>query len=282
MKKFSAIIAAAAMAATMAACNGDSGEARQANGTAAEAESAVHDYTYVTTSGDAYSGTYTGGWENGQPNGEGTFEGEGETGKETVMGSWLNGQPHGQCKAVRQTDTGVSTWNGEFFYGELQGNGSWKSEDLNGNLISSYSGEWKNNKLNGIGERNYYYNDKEAAEYGFTRRVYKGGFSDSKWNGEGELTIYNTTEYAEQVNADYFVYTGQVKDGNFVEPYRYASYKNNQIVEEGRVKDGRRVSDTEKALKDFAYDVADDALGDGIWGSLFDAIAPEFYDRNAE
>lgn len=283
MKKISALIAAVAMAATITACNGGSNDgSRQVNGTAAETVSAVHDYTYVTSSGNTFSGTYTGGWENGQPNGEGTFEGEGEKGKETVMGNWSNGKPHGQCKAVRRTDTGVRTWSGEYFYGEMQGNGSWKSEDLNGNLLQSYSGEWKNNKPGGIGEISYYYNDEEAAEYGFTRRVYKGGFSDSKWNGEGELTIYYTKEYAEQVNTDYIVYTGQAKDDSFVEPYRYARYKNNQIVEEGRVRDGKRISDAEKAKGDFAYDLVDDALGDGILGDLFDIIAPEFYDRNAE
>lgn len=184
MKKLLALIAAAAMAAAMTACNGDgSGESRQVNGTAAEAEPAVHDYTYVTPSGIEYSGSYTGGWENSQ--------------------------------------------------------------------------------LSGIGERSYYYNDEEAVKYGFDRKVYKGEFSDSEWNGEGELTVYYTEEFAELIEADYIVYTGQTKDGSFVEPYRYAYYKNNQPFEEGRVMDGKHVSDTEKASGDLAYDLVDDALGGG-------------------
>ncbi|MBD5139006.1 MAG: hypothetical protein HDT24_06840 [Ruminococcus sp.] len=112
--------------------------------------------------------------------------------------------------------------------------------------------------------------------------MYKGDFSDGKWNGEGELTVYYTKEHAEQINTDYIVYTGQTKDNSFVEPYRYARYKNSQLIEEGRVRNGELISDMRKAAGDLAYDTLDDALGDGILGGLFDIIAPEFYDRNAE
>ena len=277
MKKNLAFIAAAAIAAAMTACSGGS---QQVNGTAAETEPALHDYTYVTTTGIEYSGTYTGGWENNMPNGEGSFESS--SGNVTITGSWSNGQPNGQCRWVGKYDTYVCTYSGNMFFGVHQGNGDFKIADLNGNIAYVYYGEWSDDCYNGSGEETTYYTAEEAAESGCSKAVYKGGFSRGSWNGEGEYTVYFTAESAEQGGADYVVYTGQAKDGSFVEPYRYAYYKNNQIAEEGRVRDGQFVSDTEKAIGDFAYDILDDAVGDGFWGGVFDIIAPEIYDRNAE
>lgn len=280
MKKISALIAAALIAAAMTAC-GD-GESVQANATAAQTESVSHDFTYITSSGSSYTGTYTGGWADGKPNGEGSFEGDSEKGHTTVAGNWSGGQPHGQCRKTLKNDKSIRTWNGDFFYGVLQGNGDWKSEDLNGNLLQKYSGEWKDDKTNGIGEMTYYYTAERAAESGIQRRVYKGGFSDNKWNGEAESTVYYTDELAEKIGADYCVYTGETKDNAFVEPYRYTFYKDNKAVEQGRVRDGKHISDDEKAVKDGIYDILDGLTGDGFFGDIFDAVAPNFYDRNAE
>lgn len=274
MKKFLALIAAAALAASMTACSGGS---RQVNGTAAEAESAVHDYTYVTSTGIEYSGSYTGGWENNLPNGEGSFEDT--AGSFKIVGSWSNGMPNGQCRYTEKYDTSVSIYNGEVFFGVYQGNGELTIEDLNGNLLQRYSGEWKNGGLDGYGEYTNFYTDEEAAKLGYYRIVYKGGFSNFQWNGEGEFTKYFTDD---NTGADCVVYTGQLKDGDFIEPYRYAFYKNNKIVEEGRVRGGEYVSDTEKAIGDAIYDGLRNKAGDGFWGGVFDAIAPEIYDRNAE
>ena len=274
MKKFLAIIAAAAMAATMTACGG---EAQQVNGTAAEAESAVHDYTFVAASGDELSGTYTGGWENNLPNCEGSFEDA--AGSEKIVGSWSNGIPNGQCRWITKYDTCVYTYNGELFFGVFQGKGELRSEDLNGNLMSVYSGDWKNGCYDGYGEYTTYYTDEDAAKLGYYCTVYKGGFSNFQKNGEGELTKYFADD---SFWADCVVYTGQVKDGDFVEPYRYVFYKNNQIVEEGRIRDGTRVSDSDKAFNDALYDGIKGIAGDGFWGDVFDIVAPEFYDRNAE
>lgn len=277
MKKFLALIAAAALAASMTACSGGS---RQVNGTAAEAESAVHDYTYVTPTGIEYSGSYTGGWENNQPNGEGSFENSAGTVK--ITGSWSSGQPNGQCRWIGKYDTYLCTYNGDMFFGVRQGNGEFKITDLNGNLTYLYSGEWTDDCYSGNGEEITYYTAEEAAETGVSGFEYKGNFSRSKWNGEGEYTIYFNAETAGEGSADCVVYTGQTKDGSFVEPYRYAFYKNNQIVNEGRVRDGNYISDTEKAIGDAIYDGLRNKAGDGFWGGVFDIIAPEIYDRNAE
>lgn len=278
MKKFLTVITAAAIAAVMTACSGGS---QQVNGTAAETEPAVHNYTYVDPSGTEYSGTYTGGWESNMPNGEGSFEGNSEYSNITIMGNWSNGQPNGQCRLVEKGDN-VLTYNGDLFFGVIQGNGDCKLENSNGGIISTYSGEWKDDSFNGYGERTFYFTAEKAAETGTDHYVYKGGFSDGKCNGEGELTVYYTKENAEKVGADFMVCTGQTKNDDFVEPYRYTLYKNNQIVQEGRVRDGKYISDSDKALNDAIYDGIKDIAGDGFLGGIFDAIAPEFYDRNAE
>lgn len=280
MKKISALIAAALIAAAMTAC-GD-GESVQANATAAQTESVSHDFTYTTPSGKSYSGTYTGGWADGKPNGEGSFEGDSEKGHITLAGNWSGGQPHGQCRQTLKNDKNIRTWNVDFFYGVIQGNGDWKAEDLNGNLLRKYSGEWKDGNSNGIGEMTYYHTAEEAAENGVQRRVYKGGFSDGKWNGEAELTVYYTDELVEKYGDDYCVYTGEAKDGALTEPYRYAFYKDSEVVEQGRVRNGKFVSDGEKAFKDGIYDALRGFAGDGPVGDAFDALAPNFYDRNAE
>ena len=53
-------------------------------------------------------------------------------------------------------------------------------------------------------------------------------------------------------------------------------------MEEGRVRDGKYISDTEKALNDELYDGLRGLAGDGLLGDLFDIFAPSIYDRNAE
>ncbi len=275
----------------------------------------AHDFTYVMPDGNVYTGMYTGGWEGGQPNGEGEFSGKGERGTVSLVGNWSNGQPNGQCRYILKTDKYTGTYNGDYFYGERQGNGSVKFEDLDGNLIRTYTGEFQDSQYSGSGEMTYYYTDEKAAENGYDRRVYKGQFANDDWSGAGELTIYYTAEYAasygvervvysgqysdgwtgELERAYYFtseyadkyqldteIHTGQYMDGTFVEPYRYAFYLNGKAVEEGRIRDGEYVSDAEKAVNDGIYDGLRSLAGDGILGDLYDIFAPSVYDRNAD
>lgn len=275
----------------------------------------AHKYTYVTLDGYEFTGTYTGGWENGQPNGEGEFSGEGERGRMSLAGSWSNGKPNGQCRQIVETDTYTRTYNGEYFYGVWQGNGTVKFEDLDGNLTRTYTGEFQDGQYNGSGEMTNYYTEEESEGSGCERRVYKGQFANSTWNGAGELTFYFTEEYATFNNVERMVYAGQYsdgwtgeievtfyltskyadtckydtevnvgqyKDGSLVEPYRYIRYKDGKTIEEGRVRDGKYISDADKALDDSLYDGIRSLLGDGTAGDLFDIFAPAFYDRNAE
>ncbi len=275
MKRFLAIIAAAAIAASMTACGG--GESQQVNGNAANAESASHSITL-----DGVPGTYTGGWSGDMPNGEGSFVSS--DGTQSAAGNWSNGQLNGKCRVTAQIDDFLVTYNGDYFFGEMDGTGDFKLEDSNGNIISTYSGEFKNGLFSGIGELIYYYNDEQAAQIGVHRQITKGSFNNNLPNGEVSVTEYLTKETVKQLGADVniVVYTGESKDGNMIEPYRYEFYKDNQIVEQGRVRDGKYISDGEKAVKDGIYDVLRGLAGDGLAGDIFDGVAPSFYDRNAE
>lgn len=301
IKRVLTLAAALAMAALLSAC-----------GKGADA-SPVHDYTYTTPAGNEFSGTYTGGWEGGQPNGEGSFSSKGEKGEISLDGTWANGQPNGQCRYIFKDDTYIGTFSGDFFYGEMKGNIDYKIEDLEGNLMITYSGEFRDGDCNGNGEKTDYYNAESgidrvkykgtfsdgnldgegemtvyytaggAGQYGVNSWVYKGQFSDGNLAGEGTMIYYFTSEYAEaHGGVDCEILTGQYRDGGFVEPYRYAFWKGNEVLEEGRVRNGEYVSNTEKAFKDSIYDGLRDMAGDGITGYLFDILAPEFYDRNAE
>jgi len=275
----------------------------------------AHDFTYVTPDGDEYTGTYTGGWEGGQPNGEGEFSGKGERGTVSLVGNWSNGQPNGQCRYIFETDTYIGTYNGDYFYGERQGNGNAKFEDLDGNLLKTYTGSFQSNQYSGSSEMTYYYTEEEAAEYGYDRKIYKGQFANNDWSGAGELTFYCTaeyaascgverislsgqysdgwtgeveqtfyftSEYADQYQLDTEVHAGQCIDGTLVEPYRYALYLSGKEIEKGRIKDGKYISDAEKALNDSIYDGLRSLAGDGILGDLYDIFAPSIYDRNAD
>lgn len=306
-KKAFLTAAALAMATALSACGRDGADG---------ASSAAHNYTYVTFSGNEYAGTYTGGWAGGQPDGEGSFSGEGLNGSISIVGNWSDGQPNGECRQIQKTDAYVKTYSGNFFYGEAKGTGNYKAEDLEGNLVLTYDGEFRDGKYNGNGEQVYYYTAEEAAEHGYERRAYKGQFVNGQCQGEGELTVYWSAEYAAQYGLDYTVYKGQYsdgafvgetemtiyytqeiadadgidctvymgqrKDGHYVEPYRYAHYKNGKAIEEGRVRDGKYVSDGEKALGDSIYDLGRELAGDGILGDLYDIFAPAVYDRDAE
>lgn len=275
MKKVLTLIAAAAIAASMTACG--NGEAQQANAAVTEAQSASHDFTFA-----GFSGTYTGGWSGGMPNGEGSFVSAG--GEFTYSGNWSNGQLNGKCRCVEKTDEYTCTYNGDYFYGVIQGNGEMKMEFASGDIsYFTYSGEWKDNTITGKGERDCNYSDEKAAEIGLLRLTSKGYFSENMANGELEETHYFTEAVAEEYGADYCVYTGEAKDGALIEPYRYAFYKDNKVVEEGRVRDGKYISDGEKKIKDGAYDFFKGVTGK-IFGetgeNVYDAIVP--YDRNAE
>lgn len=122
-----------------------------------DATSSVHDYTYVSLSGNEYSGTYTGDWENGQPN--------------------------GQCRCILKTETFTQTYSGDYFYGEWKGNGNLKVEYPDGTISTTYDGEFRDGKWNGSGEETYYYIAEEAAEQGYDRRVYKGSSLMMCWQG---------------------------------------------------------------------------------------------------
>ena len=306
-KKAFLTAAALAMATALSACGRDGADG---------ASSAAHDYTYVSLNGNEYAGTYTGSWAGGQPDGEGSFSGEGVNGSLSIVGNWSGGQPNGECRNILKTDAYVKTYSGNFFYGEAKGSGNYKTEDLEGNLVLTYDGEFRDGKYDGNGEWSRYYTAGEAAEKGFDRIVYKGQFSDGARNGEGELTVYYTPEYAAQHRYDHRVYkgqfvdgalvgdteiahyytseyaeangidretlTGQYKDGWLVEPYRYTFYNGSKVVEEGRFRDGKYVSDGEKALNDSIYDLGRELAGDGILGDLYDILAPAVYDRDAE
>lgn len=328
MKRLFTLAAVLIMTVTLAACSGDSagGAASPVNGNASpaggatpsvsETTSSVHDYTYVALSGNEYAGTYTGGWENDRPNGEGEFSGRGENAEVSLVGAWSNGQPNGQCRQIVKTDTMIKTYTGDFFYGEIRGSGTFKIEDLSGNLLYTYSGEFQEGKNHGSGEVKYYYTAEEAAESGIDSRIYKGQFSNGTWNGEGELTVYyteeravesglegafyqgtfsngkmngemelllyTTEEGAAKYGYDYEYQSGEYKDGNLIGSKRYALVKGDKVIESGTIRDGRYVSDTEKAIKDGIYDGLQEAAGDGFWGLMFDLVAPEFYDRYAD
>lgn len=306
-KRIWASAAAVGMAVMLAACGGKK----------EDAASSVHDYTYVSFGGNEYSGTYTGDWENGQPNGEGSFSGKSGENEISLVGTWADGQPNGQCRRVLKTETFTQTYSGDYFYGEWKGNGNLKVEYPDGTISATYDGEFRDGKWNGSGEETHYYIAEEAAEQGYDRRVYKGQFSDGAWNGEGELTFYSTAEVAEQQGYDRRVFkgqfsddvlagettaifyytsefaeangginceilTGQYSDNGFVEPYRYAFYNGNKVLEEGRVRDGKYISDEEKAFNDSVYDGLREIAGDGILGDLYDIFGPEIYDRDAE
>ncbi len=275
MKRFLAIIAAAAIAASMTACGG--GESQQVNGTAADAESASHSITI-----DGVPGTYTGGWSGDLPNGEGSFVST--DGTQSAAGNWLNGQLNGKCRVIAKTDDFIITYNGDYFFGVIQGTGDLKMEDLNGNIICTYSGEWKDNLFNGNGEYIRYFSDEEAVQTGMHRQIIKGSFYNDLTNGEVSVTEYLTEETINQLGADIniIVNTGEAKDGDLIEPYRYAFYKDDQLVEQGRYRDGKFISDGEKAIKDGVYDILRGLAGDGLAGDIFDGVAPSFYDRNAE
>lgn len=295
MKKLLVFAVILTMAAALAAC-GDS----------------EHSFTYLASDGSVYAGKYSGDWKKGGPNGEGSFSSD--DGSFNLIGNWTNGQPNGQCRETLINDGKVITYNGNYFYGVWQGSGEYtvKSDDavitrrgeyfngkLNGEgeetcsysaeyaadyggrISEKYTGSFTDNIKNGIGEYTVNYTEEAAAEKGFSRRVYYGAYADDTWNGEAQLTIYYTDEKASEYGYDRTVYTGQCEDGSFVEPYRYARCKGNDVLTEGRVRDGKYISDGEKAIKDTIYDFVDEATGDGIIGDLFDIFGPAFYDRNA-
>lgn len=304
LKHISALFLALVMLFTLASCGGNQ---------EAEETSSVHDFIYETLGGEKYSGTYKGDWEDGCPNGEGSFTGEGERGQLTLVGNWSNGQPNGQCRRVLTTDTYVQTYSGDYFFGTWQGTGNLKVEDLAGNLSITYSGEFQDGRFSGQGEKTDYYTEEQAAEkgysritysggfrdgkysgqgeetyyqteeyaaeYGYSRRVFKGTYSDGTLNGEAELTVYYTKEYAAANGIDYVVRSGEYRDNGFSGSQRYTFYKDGKAIEAGTVKDGKYVSDTDKALNDAIYDGLRDAVGDGIMGDLFDIFGPAFYDR---
>lgn len=195
MKKLLAIIAAAAIAASMTACRG--GEARQANADVTEAatvsetepaaetkteaeqetESGSHEFTF-----DGNPGTYTGGWSGDMPNGEGTL-----------------------------TLNDGSIYSGEWENGKINGQG--KHKLANGDV---YEGEWKENKYNGqgtytsasgvvyVGEfKDGYYNNQGKMTW-TDGSFYEGEFKDGQRNGQGTFTA-----------ADGSVQSGLWKDGIF-------------------------------------------------------------------
>lgn len=153
MKKLLALIAAAAIVASMTACQ--SGEAQQANAdvteaatvsetepaaeTKTEAEqetgSGSHEFTF-----DGNPGTYTGGWSGDMPNGEGTLTlNDGSI----YSGEWENGKINGQGKHKLANG---DVYEGEFKDGNYHGQG--KFTRYNG---SFYEGEFKNDKRDGQG-----------------------------------------------------------------------------------------------------------------------------------
>lgn len=281
--------------------------------------SSKHKYTYVECSGNKYTGTYTGDWKDNQPNGDGSFSGKGKNGIISIKGSWLNGKPHKYCLQVITTDAYVTTYRGDFFHGEMTGSGKEQVEDLNGNLFWEYDGEFEDSKYNGSGELTYYYPEEEATELGYYCEIYTGQFADNKLNGEGAQTTCFTTEYAAQYgyeyvaiiatfsdgkitstekgaliyrytqefgkknNYDYVKYAGQIgKNGKFIEPYRYTRYKDDKVVEQGRVKNGKYITDEEKIIKDAIYDGVRELAEEDGWGVLVDIFGPAFYDRYGE
>lgn len=214
---------------------------------ASESYAEIENYKYVTPAGSSYSGTYTGDWVNDQPNGKGIFASS--DGALRIDGNWENGQPNGICQYTEKSASAFSTYNGDFVSGEFNGNGETTSDyydeeaaKLGFNKVL-YKGEFSGGKKNGKGEMTVYYTDEMAKELGIDHALYKGEFSDDKQNGEGETMIFYTAEMAKELGFDYMVTTGQVKDGSRVEPYRYALYKDNQIIEEGTIKNGNRISD---------------------------------------
>lgn len=304
LKHISALFLALVMLFTLASCGGKQDE---------KEVSSTHDFVYETLGGEKYSGTYKGDWKDDCPNGEGSFTGKGERGQLTLVGNWSNGQPNGQCRRVLTTDTYVQTYSGDYFFGTWQGTGNLKVEDLAGNPLLTYSGEFQDGKYSGQGEKTDYYTDEQAAEYGYSRITYSGGFQNGKCsgqgemtyyhteeyaaergysrrvfkgtyshgalNGEAELTVYYTNEYAAANGIDCEVLSGKYQNNNFSGSTRYTFYKGGKAIETGTIKNGKYVSDTEKSIKDALYDELRDAAGDGIMGDLFDIFGPAFYDR---
>ena len=298
-KRFLPLAAALTILFALSACGGNA--------------TSAHDFTFTSLSGNQYSGTYTGDWENGRPHGDGSFTGEGEKGQLTLVGSWTDGQPNGQCGQTFNTGTSIKTYNGDYFYGEVRGTGDLRIEDLDGNLLRTYSGEFRDGNFSGEGETTYYYTEEQAAESGYARREYVGQFADGNPDGEGkwisyfteeragslgvdytifsgqysdgkangnmELLRHSAEEYAAEKGIDYEVLTGLWQDGSCVGSLRYAFYKDNEVIEEGTYKDGTYISDTEKAIKDGIYDIVRGAAGDGIVGDLIDIFGPAVYDR---
>lgn len=295
MKKLLAFAAILTMAAALTACGDDE-----------------HSFTYLASDGNAYSGTYSGDWKKGGPNGDGSFSTE--DGSFTIIGSWSNGQPNGQCREILIKDGETVSYNGNYFYGVWQGSGEYtvksdnaeikrRGEYFNGKLTGegeetctysaeyaaeyggriseTYKGGFTDNIKSGIAEYTVTYTDEVAAEKGYGYRVYNGSYANDTWNGDAQLTIYYTDEKTAALGYDRMIYTGQCENGTFVEPYRYAKCNGNNVISEGRVRDGKFISDNEKAIKDTIYDFVDEATGDGVIGDLFDIFGPAFYDRNA-
>lgn len=181
-----------------------------------------------------------------------------------------------------------------------------------------YKGQFANDEKSGEGVQTLYYTEKLSAEIGVDRVVYEGQFADNTWNGAGIKTIYYTSEHTAQhglkcmaiqaiysdgafanggttQQAEYYtpefgrqygydcvIYTGQTQNGSMVEPYRYVRYTNGKVYDQGRVKNGKFVSDGEKAVKDYLYDGLREAFEDEDMGDLFDIFGPMLYDRYSE
>lgn len=140
---------------------------------------------YVAELNDVYKGDiFEGEWQNGKPHGQGTYYylADNKAKGDKHVGEYRNGQPNGQG-----TYTFFATgekYVGEFKDGKQDGQGT--SKVPNGDW---YSGEFKNGMKHGYGT--YYYLLNNA----FKGDIYIGEWRDNKINGLGILTKANGTRF---------------------------------------------------------------------------------------
>ncbi len=128
---------------------------------------------------------HVGQFKNDSPNGEGIQRNS--KGLITV-GFFQNGLPEGKCSYYDSNDESSATFIGEMKKGERsKGIIIIKTTNDGVEAISTYTGQWVNDSLNGKGKDTYICGDES--------RVYEGNYVDGKRHGKGIITLSNGDKY---------------------------------------------------------------------------------------
>ena len=197
MKKYITIVLCVLMVMCLAACGGPK---------------EVTDMSCSVTIGDAtLSGLFTGTVEKKQPNGQGTFTYADDSITVSYTGKWENGIPVGDGSLkydgfkVEYCNTVYNgKYDGNAFAGRPNGQGSFVVSDHD--IVFTYTGEWKDGIIAGVGELEF-----NKLVINFDSHVLTGAFCGDVVDG---LPCGNG-EFIAKTEEVYLIYKGNWKDGAF-------------------------------------------------------------------